>query len=93
MLLAGVALWSVGTLVAPPAAHAGLLALCASRVIVRATPLTLLHDHLQSAALRAVCANGYCTHTRHIRDTGHASDKYQPWFRWAPLLTLAHYHA
>ena len=36
MLLAGVILWSLGTLVAPPAAKMGLLALCASRVFVRA---------------------------------------------------------
>ncbi|KAK9916910.1 hypothetical protein WJX75_008641 [Coccomyxa subellipsoidea] len=34
VLLAGVALWSLGTLVAPPAAHFSLLALCASRVFV-----------------------------------------------------------
>jgi ACS family sodium-dependent inorganic phosphate cotransporter len=34
VLLAGVALWSLGTLVAPPAAKLSLLALCASRVFV-----------------------------------------------------------
>lgn len=34
MLLAGVFLWSLGTLVAPPAAKMGLLALCATRVFV-----------------------------------------------------------
>lgn len=34
VLMAGVALWSVGTLVAPPAAGISLLALCASRVLV-----------------------------------------------------------
>ena len=42
VLLAGVALWSLGTLLAPPAAHMGLLALCASRVFVRA-PLPRTH--------------------------------------------------
>ena len=41
VLMAGVALWSLGTLVAPPCAHAGLLALCASRVLVRAPHLPL----------------------------------------------------
>lgn len=34
MLAAGVALWSFGTLIAPPAAQAGILSLCASRVLV-----------------------------------------------------------
>jgi ACS family sodium-dependent inorganic phosphate cotransporter len=34
VLAAGVALWSFGTLIAPPAAQAGILALCASRVLV-----------------------------------------------------------
>lgn len=34
VLLAGVALWSLGTLVAPPAARMGLLALCATRLFV-----------------------------------------------------------
>lgn len=34
MLAAGVALWSFGTLIAPPAAQTSLLALCASRVLV-----------------------------------------------------------
>ena len=34
VLLVGVALWSLGTLVAPPAAKISLLALCASRVFV-----------------------------------------------------------
>ena len=34
VLMAGVALWSLGTLVAPPAAHMGLWALCATRVLV-----------------------------------------------------------
>lgn len=34
VLAAGVALWSIGTLIAPPAAHYSLLALCASRVFV-----------------------------------------------------------
>ena len=34
VLLAGVAVWSLGTLVAPPAARLSLLALCASRVLV-----------------------------------------------------------
>lgn len=34
VLAAGVALWSLGTLFAPPAAHFSLLALCASRVFV-----------------------------------------------------------
>ena len=38
MLLAGVVLWSLGTLVAPPAAKISLLALCASRVFVSETP-------------------------------------------------------
>eukprot|EP00889_Picochlorum_renovo_P000158 jgi/Picre1/27188/NNA_000157.t1 len=32
--MAGVALWSIGTLVAPPAAHMSLFALCATRVFV-----------------------------------------------------------
>lgn len=44
VLLAGVALWSLGTLMAPPCAHAGLLALCASRVIVRPAPAPPLSD-------------------------------------------------
>ena len=35
VLLAGVALWSVGTLFAPPAAHISLFALCATRAFVR----------------------------------------------------------
>mmetsp|Transcript_20703 Transcript_20703/g.62399 ORF Transcript_20703/g.62399 Transcript_20703/m.62399 type:complete len:551 (+) Transcript_20703:239-1891(+) len=34
VLLAGVFLWSLGTLVAPPCAKLGILALCASRVLV-----------------------------------------------------------
>ena len=34
VLMAGVVLWSLGTLVAPPAAKISLLALCASRVFV-----------------------------------------------------------
>lgn len=34
VLLAGVAFWSLGTLVAPPLAHYSLLALCVSRVLV-----------------------------------------------------------
>ena len=34
VLLAGVVLWSIGTLAAPPLAHISLLALCASRVFV-----------------------------------------------------------
>lgn len=34
VLLAGVAIWSVGTLIAPPAAHLGLVALCATRLFV-----------------------------------------------------------
>ena len=34
VLVMGVFLWSLGTLIAPPAAHAGLWALCASRVFV-----------------------------------------------------------
>ena len=34
VLAAGVALWSLGTLVAPPAAHMSLLALCATRLFV-----------------------------------------------------------
>jgi ACS family sodium-dependent inorganic phosphate cotransporter len=34
VLAAGVALWSFGTLIAPPAAHHSLMALCASRVLV-----------------------------------------------------------
>ena len=34
VLMAGVALWSIGTLVAPPAAHMSLFALCATRVFV-----------------------------------------------------------
>ena len=34
VLLAGVALWSVGTLVAPPAAQMSLMALCITRMIV-----------------------------------------------------------
>jgi hypothetical protein len=32
--MAGVALWSFGTLIAPPAAHLGIWALCATRVLV-----------------------------------------------------------
>ena len=35
MLLAGVLLWSLGTLVAPTAAHISLLGLCATRAFVR----------------------------------------------------------
>lgn len=34
VLFAGVALWSLGTLIAPPAAQMGLLALCATRLFV-----------------------------------------------------------
>ncbi|KAH7618661.1 putative anion transporter 6, chloroplastic [Nannochloris sp. 'desiccata'] len=34
VLMAGVALWSIGTLIAPPAAHFSLVALCATRVFV-----------------------------------------------------------
>jgi ACS family sodium-dependent inorganic phosphate cotransporter len=34
VLMAGVALWSLGTLIAPPAAHFSLVALCATRVFV-----------------------------------------------------------
>lgn len=34
VLMAGVALWSLGTLIAPPAAKLGLLALCATRLFV-----------------------------------------------------------
>ena len=34
VLFAGVALWSLGTLIAPPAAKMGLLALCATRLFV-----------------------------------------------------------
>lgn len=34
VLMAGVAFWSFGTLVAPPAAHFSLAALCISRVLV-----------------------------------------------------------
>lgn len=34
VLAAGVALWSFGTLIAPPAAQTSLLALCATRVLV-----------------------------------------------------------
>lgn len=34
VLMAGVALWSFGTLIAPPAAHMGIWALCATRVLV-----------------------------------------------------------
>ena len=34
VLMAGVALWSFGTLIAPPAAKLGILALCATRVLV-----------------------------------------------------------
>ena len=33
-MLVGVALWSLGTLMAPPAAKISLLALCATRVFV-----------------------------------------------------------
>ncbi len=35
ILFAGVLLWSLGTLIAPPAANVSLLALCATRVFVR----------------------------------------------------------
>jgi hypothetical protein len=34
VLMAGVALWSFGTLIAPPAAQLGLWALCATRMLV-----------------------------------------------------------
>jgi hypothetical protein len=34
VLMAGVLLWSFGTLIAPPAAHMGIWALCATRVLV-----------------------------------------------------------
>ncbi len=34
VLFAGVALWSLGTLIAPPAAKMGLVALCATRLFV-----------------------------------------------------------
>lgn len=35
VLMAGVAVWSLGTLVAPMAAHAGFFLLCLSRALVR----------------------------------------------------------
>lgn len=35
VLMAGVAVWSFGTLVAPMAAHSGFMLLCLSRVLVR----------------------------------------------------------
>jgi hypothetical protein len=38
VLMAGVALWSFGTLIAPPAAHLGIWALCATRVLVSTPP-------------------------------------------------------
>ena len=58
MLLAGVALWSLGTLVAPPCAHAGLLALCASRVIVRTAPAPPLSDiRLAEMTLSCCCSS------------------------------------
>ena len=37
VLLVGVALWSLGTFLAPSAAHIGFLTLCASRVLVHLT--------------------------------------------------------
>ena len=37
VLLVGVALWSLGTFLAPSAAHNGFLMLCASRVLVHLT--------------------------------------------------------
>ena len=37
--MVGVVLWSLGTLVAPPAAKISLLALCASRVFVSGSPV------------------------------------------------------
>ena len=39
--MVGVVLWSLGTLVAPPAAKISLLALCASRVFVSGIPIAL----------------------------------------------------
>ena len=39
VLMVGVVLWSLGTLVAPPAAKISLLALCASRVFVSGSPV------------------------------------------------------
>jgi hypothetical protein len=41
VLMAGVALWSFGTLIAPPAAHLGIWALCATRVLVSILAATL----------------------------------------------------
>lgn len=42
VLMAGVALWSFGTLIAPPAAHLGIWALCATRVLV-SPPAAVCH--------------------------------------------------
>ena len=42
VLMAGVAFWSFGTLVAPPAAHMSLAALCFSRVLVSAAHVWLV---------------------------------------------------
>ena len=88
VLLAGVALWSVGTLVAPPAAHAGLLALCASRVIVRATPPKKTVT-MSRVPLCVLCVERLLHVHLHLRDTGVAFRKCPPWCRWALLLTQA----
>jgi hypothetical protein len=50
VLMAGVALWSFGTLIAPPAAHLGIWALCATRVLVSSSAqrLSVLHASSQN---------------------------------------------
>eukprot|EP00873_Tetraselmis_striata_P040668 jgi/Tetstr1/460932/TSEL_006084.t1 len=51
VLLAGVALWSFGTMIAPPASQYGLVALCATRVLVG------LGEGLAPSAVTNVLAN------------------------------------
>lgn len=49
VLMAGVAFWSFGTLVAPPAAHFSLAALCISRVLVSSAIILLTPMHQAEA--------------------------------------------
>ena len=71
VLMAGVALWSLGTLVAPPCAHAGLLALCASRVIVRAAQHLLRRPCAELGLVLCCCSS--CSWPRVARLLGHTA--------------------
>jgi hypothetical protein len=56
--MAGVALWSFGTLIAPPAAQMGIYALCATRALVSGwLPLVLRQN---SFSLLSACQHRQC---------------------------------